>query len=304
MNKILKSLLFITAAFSMVEATTAHAGSSTLEPAPNQYVEAGGIKFSYRIIDATSGKSSAIPLLMLIHFTGTMDYWDPAVVNGLAKERPVIVFNNRGIGRTSGSPSDNVEEMASDTYAFIQALGYKKVDVLGFSLGGFVAQELTAAHPELVNKLILAGTSNQGGGDHLLKVLGEAFSKKDIADVREYLFFSQSEKGQKAAKEFVRRASVRADRDPESGKNIVDAQAKAIITWANTSNGDKLLKAIQQPVLITQGSNDTMLDTKNSITMFNILKNAQLILYPDANHGSLYEYHDAFVNSANYFLNH
>ena len=301
MSKILKSLIFLVSTYAMVEMSLASAAQDSLETASTKYVEANGVKFSYRTI----GKATGVPLIMLVHFTGTMDYWDPAVVNGLAKERSVIVFNNRGIGHTSGKPSDNVAEMATDAYSFIQALGYKKVDILGFSLGGFVAQELAAGHPELVNKVILAGTSNQGGGDNLLKVVGEAYTKKDIADVREYLFFSPSEKGQKAAKEFIKRVNIRTkDRDPESGKQIIDAQVHAIVTWANTHNEDLLLKSIQQPTLIVQGSNDIMLDTKSSITMFNQIKNAQLILYPDSGHGSFFEYHDSFVNSANYFLNH
>ncbi|MEZ0231480.1 MAG: alpha/beta fold hydrolase [Methylophilaceae bacterium] len=301
MNKIFKSLMFFLLTLT-AGMTPSYAGEhDKLETAKTQYIDANGIKFSYRTI----GNASGTPLVMLIHFTGTMDYWDPAVVNGLAKNRKVIVFNNRGIGKTNGVASDNIADMTTDAYAFIQALGYKKVDILGFSMGGYIAQELAAEHPELVNKVILAGTSNHGGGEALLKVLGEAFSKKDITDVRQYLFFSQSEKGQLAAKEFIKRAAVRVnDRDPESGKEIADAQAKAIITWANTDDANKLLKSINQPVLIVQGSDDTMLLTKNSYTMFKEIKNAQLILYPDANHASLFEYHDAFVNAANYFLSH
>lgn len=301
MNKFSKSLLFFASLLLIVESGTAGAAQNTLETAPTQYVQANGVKFSYRVL----GPKSGTPLIMMQHFTGTMDYWDPAVVNGLAEKRPVVVFNNRGVGKTSGKPSDNVAEMTADAYAFITALGLKRVDLLGFSLGTFVAQELAVAHPELVNKLILVGASRQGGGEHLLQVLGEAFSRKDIADVREHLFFSPSEKSQQAAKAFVKRASARTqDRDPESGKEIVDAQAKAIITWCNTNDtGDRLLKSIEQPVLIVQGSNDTMLDTENSIAMFKLLKHAQLVLYPDSNHGSLFQYHESFVNTANDFLN-
>jgi pimeloyl-ACP methyl ester carboxylesterase len=285
----------------MVESGTAGATGNTLETAPTKYIEANGIKFSYR----TLGPSAGTPLILLQHFTGTMDSWDPAVVNGLAKNRPVVVFNNRGVGNTSGTPSDNVAEMTSDAYAFIVALGYKKVDLLGFSMGGFIAQELAAAHPELVNKVILAGTSNHGGGDHLLQVLGVAFSKTDIADPREYLFFTPTAASQQAAKDFVKRAAVRTqDRDPSSGKAIADAQAKALITWCNTPDGDALLKSITQQVLVVQGSNDTMLDTKNSVAMFNTLAHAQLVLFPDSSHGSIFQYHDAFVNTANYFLSH
>lgn len=298
MNKLLKSLLVATAVFSVIETGVASA-EVKLETAPNKFVEANGVKFSYRQF----GVSSGTPLVFLQHFTGTNDYWDPLVVNQLAKGRTVIVFNNRGIGLSSGQVPDNVQAMTDDAAAFIKALGYKKVDILGFSLGGFIAQELAVQQPDLVRKVILAGTSNKGGGDHLLKVLGEAFSQKDSPDPRLYLFFTRSEASQNSGREFIKRAGVRKERDPESGKAVADAQAKALITWANTPDPEhKLLKSIKQPVLVVQGSNDTMLDTANSVTMFNQIGNAQLVLLPDSGHGSIFQHHDAFVNVANQFL--
>lgn len=300
MNKYLKSLLLCATTLCIVEPGIAGAYEK-LETAPTKYIEANGIKFSYRSL----GKTSGTPLIMLQHFTGTMDHWDPAVVNGLAQERHVIVFNNTGVGSSSGKVPDNVEQMAADAVIFIHALGYKKVDLLGYSLGGFVAQELAANHPDLVGKVILAGTSNQGGGNHLMKVLGEAFSQKDSPDPRLYLFFTQSKESKDAGLAFIKRAGTRQDRDPESGKEIMDAQAKALIVWTDTKDPEnKILKSITQPVLIVTGSNDTMLDTENSYTMFKLLKNAQLVLFPDSGHGSIFQYHDQFVNTANYFLNH
>jgi pimeloyl-ACP methyl ester carboxylesterase len=202
--------------------------------------------------------------------------------------------------------ADNIAQMTTDAYAFIQALGYKQVDLLGFSMGGFIAQELAAQHPELVRKVILAGTTHQGGGNNLMKVLGEAFSRTNAPDPRDYLFFSQSEEGKEAGQAFLSRVYARTvNRDPESSKEIADAHGKALIVWTSTPDTDhKTLNAIKQPVLIVTGNNDTMLPTEGSITMFKVLKNAQLILYPDSNHGSIFQYHDAFVNSANYFLNH
>ena len=298
MSKYLKSLLMMAVAFSVVETSTA-AAQDKLETAPNKTVEANGIKFSYR----SFGKTTGTPLVLLQHFTGTMDYWDPAVVNGLAKERPVVVFNNTGVGKTSGATPDNVEQMATDAVAFINALGLKKVDLLGYSLGGFIAQEVAAKNPELVRKVILAGTGVKGGGNNLMKVVGEAFSQKDSPDPRLYLFFTQTSESQQAGKEFIKRSSVRADRDPESGKPIMDAQGKALIVWTSTPDDNALLKSISQPVLIVQGSNDTMLPTESSITMFKNIKNAELILYPDSNHGSIFQHHDEFVNQANFFLN-
>jgi pimeloyl-ACP methyl ester carboxylesterase len=301
MNKYLKSLALFPTTFSIVEPSVA-SDLETLETAPTKYIEANGVKFSYRTI----GPKSAIPLVLLQHFTGTMDSWDPAVINALAKSRQVVVFNNRGVGATDGVVADNISQMTTDAYAFIQALGYKQVDLLGFSMGGFVAQELAAQHPELINKVILAGTTYQGGGNDLMKVLGEAFSRNNSPDPRDYLFFSQSDAGKKAASEFLPRVYARKEgRDPESGKNIADAHGKALIVWTSTPDPEfKLLKAIQQPVLVVTGSNDTMLNTEGSITMYKQLKNAQLILYPDSNHGSIFQYHNSFVNTANYFLSH
>ena len=301
MNKFLKSLVLIATTFSVVESGSALA-ADTLETAPTKFVEANGVKFSYR----TLGSKSDTPLILLQHFTGTMDAWDPAVVNALAKSRTVVVFNNRGVGATNGVVADNVSQMSSDAYAFIQALGFKKVDLLGFSMGGFIAQQLAAQHPDLVNKVILAGTTHQGGGNNLMQVLGEAFSRTDAPDPRDYLFFSQSEAGKKAGGEFLSRVYARTkDRDPESGKEIADAHGKALIVFTSTPDPEfKTLKTIHQPVLVVTGSNDTMLPTEGSITLYKQLSNAQLILYPDSSHGSIFQYHDSFVNSANFFLSH
>lgn len=282
----------------MVEAT---AGSSTigLATAPNQTIEADGTKFSYR----SFGNKSGTPIVFLQHFTGTMDYWDPAVVDGLAKTHQVIVFNNTGMGHSSGKVADNIEQMSKDAYSFITALGYRQVDLLGFSMGGFIAQELAAAHPDKIRKVVLVGTSNKGGGEHLMKVLGEAFSQ-NLPDPRLHLFFTQSAQSQQAGKEFIARSTVRKDRDPEISKEDMNSHAKALITWANTPDPEfTLLKAIKQPTLIVQGSNDEMLITDNSITLYKHLPNAQLVLYPDSAHGSLFQYHADFVSKVTNFLN-
>ena len=301
MNKFLKSLFLITSTLSVVEASAVSA-DERLETTPTKYIEADGVKFSYR----SMGLKSGTPLVFLQHFTGTMDSWDPAVVNAIAKSRPVVVFNNRGVGATNGVVADNIEQMTTDAYTFIQALGYKQVDLLGFSMGGFIAQELAAQHPELVHKVILAGTTYQGGGNNLMKVLGEAFSRENAPDPRDYLFFSQTDAGKKAGGEFLSRVYARTkDRDPESDKAIANAHGKALIVWTSTPDTEyKTLKSIQQQVLVVTGSNDTMLNTEGSITLYKQLKNAQLVLYPDSNHGSIFQYHNSFVNTANYFLSH
>jgi len=271
--------------------------SEKLETAPTKFVEADGIRFAYRSFGSTSGT----PLVFLQHFSGTMDDWDPAVVNGLAKDRPVVVFDNTGVGKSSGKTPDNVLQMATAAARFISALDVRNVDLLGFSLGGLLAQQLAVDHPQLVRKLVLAGTAPQGGEEHLLKVLGEAFSQKDASDPRLYLFFTQSEVSQAAGRAFLERANARkVDRDPPSGKEITDAQA---ITWCATKDPEhSILKAVSQPVLVVNGSNDIMLPAENSYVMFKRLKNAKLILYPDSGHGALFQYAEDFGYHTTRFL--
>ncbi len=272
----------------------------SLETAPTQFVQAGTTNFAYRTI----GNAKGIPLVLLQHFTGTMDYWDPAIVNELAKHREVIVFDNTGVGASSGQVPDNIEQMAIDALAFINALGFPQIDLLGYSLGGMIAQILAAKHPTLVRKVILANTAHQGGGNDLMKVLEAAMSQKKYPDPRMVLFFNDSQNGVDAGQAFLKRVYARQEnRDPESGPGVANAQAKAIIVFSTTQDAEnKLLNAITQPVLIATGSNDTMLPTDSSYAMFKILKNAQVVMYPDSNHGAIFQYHDRFVQDVENFL--
>lgn len=263
-------------------------------------VEAASTRFAYRVI----GSGEGTPLVLLQHFIGTMDYWDPIVVNGLAQGRKVVVFDNTGVGASSGKVPDNVEQMSADALAFIQALGYKKVDLLGYSLGGMIAQTLAAQNPSLIRKVILANTVHQGGGNDLMNVLNKAMTQKQYPDPRMVLFFTESDRSVKAGKAFLERVNVRkTDRAPENSPDVANAQAKAIIVFSSTPDTEnKLLSAITQPVLIVTGSNDTMLPSKSSYSMYQILKNAQLVMYPDSNHGAIFQYTDQFVTEADGFL--
>lgn len=273
---------------------------ATLETAPTQYVEGGGIKFAYRQL----GPSSGTPLVLLQHFSGNIDAWDPAVVNALAVNRPVIAFDNAGVGRSTGQTPDSVEAMARDAVRFIGLLGLSKVDLLGFSLGGCVAQVIAAERGSLVRKLILVGTAPKGGEEHLLAVLQAAFSKPDTPDPRLPLFFTPSAASQAAGKAFLSRVYTRtADRDTDGGSAVTDPQAKALITWCATPDPEQAtLHAITQPVLVISGSNDTMLPADNAYAVFKGLSNAQLALYPDSGHGALFQHHALFVSDVQTFL--
>jgi pimeloyl-ACP methyl ester carboxylesterase len=273
---------------------------TSLEAAPTHYVEGGGIRFAYRQL----GPAVGTPLVLLQHFSGNIDAWDPAVVNALAIDRPVIAFDNAGVGRSTGQTPDNVAAMARDAVAFIALLGLSKVDLLGFSLGGCIAQQIAAEHGRLVRKLILAGTAPRGGEEHLLMVLQQAFAQTDAPDPRLPLFFTNSLAGRSAGLAFLRRTKVRMDdRDTDNGPAVTDPQAKALITWcARPDPAHTLLHTIHQPTLVVSGSYDTMLPANNAYAMFKELSNAQLVLYPDSGHGALFQHHETFVIHARTFL--
>ncbi|MDK4717307.1 alpha/beta hydrolase [Rhizobium sp. CNPSo 4039] len=270
-----------------------------LETAPTRYIEAGGIRFAYRRL----GPDRGVPLILLQHFTGTMDAWDPAVVNALAADRTLVVFDNAGVGSSSGTVPDNVENQTQDAEAFIAALGFPEVDLLGFSLGGFLAQVMAARTKVNVRRLIVAGSAPKGGEEHLLEVVEAAFSK-NARDVRLPLFFTPSKESQQAGEAFIDRALSRTeDRDPDSGEDVSNPQAASIIGWCAEVDPDHVsLKAIKQPTLIVHGSDDTMFPSINAYEMFKAMTSATLVIYPDSGHGALFQYPKTFVAHVNTFL--
>lgn len=264
-------------------------------------VNVNGAKFSYRIF----GKKGGVPIVFLQHFTGTMDNWDPALTDGFAKTHEVILFDNRGIGSSTGETPKTIEGMADDATAFINSLGYKKVDLLGFSVGGFIAQEIAIDHPALVRKLILAGTGPRGGDITDNQPVLENKEKLTPPQQLLQLFFDATPTSQAKGKEFLKRISARqVNRDANTKVPSILSQNDAINKFKADKDPEyKNLLNIHQPVLIVNGIHDQMVPASNSYVLVSHVKNAKLILYPDAGHGALFQYHDDFIKQANSFLN-
>ena len=208
------------------------------QTAPTQFVEANGIRFAYRRFGTTGG----VPLVFSQHYIGTMDYWDPTVTDGLARDREVILFNNAGISGSSGEVPTTFERMGADAIAFIKALGLKQVDVLGFSIGGMVAQEIVLQAPDLVRRLIVDGTGPRGGqGMELLtQAAGRLFGATYDPPEGVWLAvkFSPSAAGQAAGREFLKRTHLRQEgRDPEVNDKVSPAQVEAMASGASSKRG-------------------------------------------------------------------
>ncbi|TPI46474.1 alpha/beta hydrolase [Mesorhizobium sp. B3-1-7] len=274
------------------------------QTAPTQFVEAAGVRFAYRRF----GKTGAVPLVFNMHFTGTMDHWDPAVTDGFAKGREVILFDNTGISSSSGEVPTSIEEMAADAAAFVKALGPAEVDVLGFSLGGLVAQTLAIAEPKLVRRLVLVGTGPRSGEGmatltpEAQEIFGATYENPDHLWLR--VHFSPSQQSQAAGRDFLKRFRLRSQgRDPEVSEKVAQAQIEALVKWgAPRNNPYEYLKKLAQPTLVVNGGSDVIIYTVNSFILQQNIPNAQLILYPDANHGSLYQYPELFVRHVSMFL--
>ncbi|HEY1152094.1 MAG TPA: alpha/beta hydrolase [Pseudoduganella sp.] len=274
------------------------------QTAATQYVEAKGIRFAYRRF----GKTGGVPQVLNQHFTGTMDYWDPAVTDGLAEGREVILFNNAGISSSSGEVPESIPEMGANAIAFIRALGLTQVDVLGFSIGGMVAQEIALQAPQLVRRLILVGTGMRGGAgiapmtEAAAAIFGATYEPAENLWLA--VHFSPSASSQAAGRAFLKRKHLRQEgRDPEVNDKVAPAQIAALGKYGARFDGAyDYLKEIRQPTLIVQGHDDVIVPTVNSYTMQQTMPNAQLILYPDANHGSFYQYPQLFVAHAGHFL--
>ena len=275
--------------------------NKTANHSPTLTSNVNGTAFTYREF----GEKSGVPIIFLHHFTATLDDWDPRVIDGIAKEKWVITFDNRGVGGSQGNAPTSVAEMADDAIAFIKSLGLAQVDILGFSLGGFIAQVITEKEPQLVRKLILAGTGVAGrsGTDKISAMTGD-FIQGGLTGrhPKFYLFFTHTQVGKAAAAAFLHRLTERkTDRVKPTRFATALAQAKAIYRWTTQEPMD--LSRIEQPVLVVNGEDDRMVSTKSSFELAHRLPNATLIIYPDAGHGGIFQFHQDFVEKAQVFLN-
>jgi len=275
--------------------------NATYRYAQTNTIDVGGAKFAYRQL----GQDTGVPVIFLNHLGAVLDNWDPRIIDGIAAKRRVITFDNRGIGASAGSTPDSVAAMARDAVAFIRALGFEQVDLLGFSLGGFIAQAIAQEEPQLVRKIVLAGTGPAGGVgiDKVTPVTIRAMIKGALTfkDPRHYLFFTQTPNGQRAARQFLKRLKERTDnRDKAISIRAFRTHLKAIHAWGRQEPSD--LSGVRQPVLVANGEDDVMVPSSNSVDLARRLPNAEVILYTDAGHGGIFQYHEAFVEKVREFL--
>ncbi|MDZ7919186.1 alpha/beta hydrolase [Rhodoferax sp.] len=281
---------------------TSRAFHDTWKTVPTQTITADGISFAYREMGQHNGGT---PVVFLVHLAAVLDNWDPRIMDGIAAKHHVIAFDYRGVGASSGSPANTMEQMADDALTFLKAKGLKQVDLLGFSMGGMIAQEMVLKEPQLIRKMILAGTG-PAGGEGISTVAGVA--NYDILrglltgqDPKQYLFFTRTSHGIDAGKAFLARLNERTDnRDKEVSVAAFIAQLQALRAWGQKQPAD--LSVVKQPVLVVNGDQDRMVPTSNTHDLARRLPNSTLIIYPDAGHGGIFQFHADFVPSALTFL--
>ena len=264
-------------------------------------IDVDGVPFVYREL----GPESGVPVIFLHHLMAVLDDWDPRIIDGIAAQRRVIAFDNRGVGASGGAVPHTIEEMGQDAIAFIRALGLTQVDLLGFSLGGGVAQMVALQAPELVRRMVLAGTGPRGGGgiDEINRIAVIAYLKAalTLSDPRNFLFFPRTPEGKRAAKDYFSRLKERtANRDKPISLQARGAQLKAIKTAGLSAPDD--LSLITQPVLVANGDRDLMVKSSHSADMARRLPNAKLTIYPNSGHGGVFQHHQRFVPAVLDFL--
>lgn len=271
------------------------------QTAVTKFREVGGVRYAYREL----GDHSGVPVLMLSPLAGSMDDWDPAVTNGLAANHKVILLDIEGVGLSGGNTPDSIAGMSKGVVQFIKELGLQKVNLLGFSMGSFMAQQIALTEPGLVNKIILTGTGPKGasGLSDLPSLLAAAANLTAEESFLKFGFTTSSESVSLGKLAYQRIQKRTVDRDLSVSQESAGAQLHAVLSWAQPSP-DALneLKSITQPVLIVQGKEDVAVPVENASHMAQSLPNARLVIYPDAAHAALFQNADAFVREVNDFL--
>jgi pimeloyl-ACP methyl ester carboxylesterase len=275
--------------------------TTTWKTTPNKTIDVGGTSFAYREL----GKPGGVPVVFLHHFTAVLDDWDPRVLDGVASQHHVIAFDNRGVGATGGRVPNDIEEMGADAIAFIRTLGYEQVDLIGFSLGGAVAQMVALQAPDLVRRMVVAGSGPRGGGGiwKMPFIVGGAYTKAFLSrkDPRHFLFFPRTAEGKKAANAYFERLAERTTgRDKPISSQAGMAQLRAI-TSAGMHPADDL-EQIKIPVFVANGDKDLMVASEHSKDMAARLPDSRLRIYPASGHGGVFQYHHEFVPEVLDFL--
>jgi pimeloyl-ACP methyl ester carboxylesterase len=271
------------------------------ETARTEFVRVGDVRLAYRRF----GRRGRVPLLFLNYFAANMDDWDPKVTDGFAAERDVILFDDAGVESSGGETPSTVAAMTKDCVDFCRALGLKRLDVAGFSLGGMIAQQLAFEYPEMVRQMILLGTGPRGGEGMTFAEL----SVDDLADPVALLmsaFFTPSEASKAAGRAYIERLKLRvADHDAPVSLTAAGAQLAAIREWGTIPATDRyaMLARIHQRTLIVHGSKDIVVMPINAFLLAQHLPDAQLVMYPDASHGAQSQHAEAFLAHAQLFLN-
>ncbi|MFD8719115.1 alpha/beta fold hydrolase [Streptomyces sp. NPDC059629] len=273
---------------------------------PNLVIRAAnGVDFVYR---DTGGHAEHTPIVLFQHFRGNLDYWDPALIDRLAQTRRVITFDNAGVGGSTGVPADTIEQTARDAIHFITAIGLTRTDLLGFSIGSFVAQEIAMRRPALVRRLVLASSAPKGApGMHgwAPEVIGAVGKPETSAEDYLGIFFTESENSRQAGKETLGRifGSRTQDRDETTDWATREAQYDAVCTWGIPDHATlERLAAIDMPVFVANGDSDPMILPHYSYLLAGLIPQARLKIYPDAAHGFLFQYHDEFATDVTEFL--
>ena len=294
---------------------------ATAQTATTQYVTASnGVHYAYRKL----GTDNGVSLVMQIHFRANMDFWDPLLLNTISRTRPVIIFDQRGVGKTSGEAQSAFQGWADDLIAFVEALGLKQIDLLGFSMGGVAVQFVAVTAPQLIRKLILAGTSSPVPmAEHppyiiwpreaidykYLEVLANSANQEDDKEGLAYSFFYNTPHGRSAFDAYWKRLSERTaeplnlrllDRDT-GAKNQMSAADKEIVDRSESGLFERL-GSLKMPILIANGDGDVLHPSSRSWELYSQIPNAQLIMYPKAGHGFLWQYAKLFGRHINLFL--